>query len=398
MRTISIIGSTGTIGINTLDVVSKHPDDYSVFALTANTKVDELYDQCMTYQPKYAVMRDSDAARELRERLSGYDIEVLQGDSGLIDVASAAEVDAVMCAIVGAAGLNSSLAAAKAGKIVLLANKESLVMSGDVFMSAVREANATLIPIDSEHNAIFQCLPETHSSMLVNGKHSLDELGIDKILLTGSGGPFRAVERATLTDITPDQAIAHPNWTMGPKISVDSATMMNKGLEYIEACWLFSASGDQIEILVHPESIIHSMVQYRDGSVLAQLGQPDMRTPIAYGLGYPERISAGVDSLNFTELKALTFEPADPVRFPALALAKHAMNSGGTAPAILNAANEVAVSAFLDGKLPFLAITDVIDQVMQALEITHANDLDTILAADTAARECAFNRLVGVSG
>ena len=396
MRTISIIGSTGTIGINTLDVVCQHPDRYTVFALTANTNVEKLYDQCVQFQPKYAVLRDTEAARELRERLSGYDIEVLQGDSGLIDVASAAEVDAVMCAIVGAAGLSSSLAAAKAGKIVLLANKESLVMSGDVFMSAVREANATLIPIDSEHNAIFQCLPETHSNMLVNGKHSLDELGIDKILLTGSGGPFRAVERATLTEITPEQAIAHPNWTMGPKISVDSATMMNKGLEYIEACWLFSASGEQIEILVHPESIIHSMVQYRDGSVLAQLGQPDMRTPIAYGLGYPERISAGVGSLDFTELKALTFEPADPIRFPALALAKNAMQAGGTAPAILNAANEVAVSAFLAGQLAFLAITDVIDYVMQAQEITEANELDVILAADSAARECATNRLAGV--
>lgn len=393
MRRVSIIGSTGTIGINTLDVVSNHPDKYSIFALTANTQVDKLYQQCIKYQPKYAVLNNTDAANDLRERLSGYDIEVLQGDSGLIDVASASEVDVVMCAIVGAAGLNSSLAAAKAGKIVLLANKESLVMSGDVFMTAVREGNATLIPIDSEHNAIFQCLPETHSSMLLNGMHSLEELGIEKILLTGSGGPFREVKREKLTQITPEQAIAHPNWTMGPKISVDSATMMNKGLEYIEACWLFSASHQQIEILVHPESIIHSMVQYRDGSVLAQLGQPDMRTPIAYGLGYPERISAGVNSLDFTELNALTFEPADPERFPALSLAKDAMHSGGTAPAILNAANEVAVSAFLNNQLSFLAITDLIDHVMQTITPTQANELETILAADSAARQLATSRI-----
>ncbi len=389
MRSISILGSTGSVGVSTLDVISRHPDKYQLFALTANTQVDKLYEQCIQYQPHYAVMCDAIAAESLRERLSGYNIEVLHGDTGLIDVASASDVDIVMCAIVGAAGLQSSLAAARSGKQVLLANKESLVMSGDIFMSAIRQTDATLIPIDSEHNAIYQCLPETHASALINGTHTLAELGIEKILLTGSGGPFRDKERATLASISPEEAIAHPNWSMGPKISVDSATMMNKGLEYIEACWLFSASAGQIEILVHPESIIHSMVQYRDGSVLAQMGLPDMRTPIAYGLGYPERISAGVGSVDFTQISALNFEPADTERFPAIKLAQQAMSAGGTAPAILNAANEQAVAAFLDGRLKFLAMTDVIEYVMDTVEQTTARELEAILAADEKARNVA---------
>ena len=389
MQTVSILGSTGTIGINTLEVISHHPERFSVFALTANIQVEKLYQQCVKYQPRYAVMRNPDSATKLRDLLSGYDIEVLDGESGLIDVASAVEVDAVMCAIVGAAGLGSSLAAAKAGKRVLLANKESLVMSGQVFMQAIRDSKANLLPIDSEHNAIFQCLPETHSSALVQGAHTLDELGIDKILLTGSGGPFREQPRESLTDITPEQAIAHPNWAMGPKISVDSATMMNKGLEYIEACWLFSADRHQIEVVLHPQSIIHSMVQYRDGSILAQLGQPDMKTPIAYGLGYPDRIAAGVEPLDFTQMQALTFEAADLEQFPALALAKQAMKTGGTAPAVLNAANEVAVEAFLNEQISFLAITDVIDSVMQTVEVSQAAELGEILDADEAARRVA---------
>ena len=389
MRNVSVIGSTGTIGVNTLDVISRHPEQLKVFALTANSQVEKLYQQCLEFKPSYAVMRDESAAQDLRERLSGYDIEVLAGAQGLDDVASANEVDAVMCAIVGAAGLSSTLAAARAGKDVLLANKEALVMSGDIFMQTVRDNQATLIPIDSEHNAIYQCLPETHSSCLVKAQCGLSDLGIEKVLLTGSGGPFREQPRAGLVEITPAQAIAHPNWTMGPKISVDSATMMNKGLEYIEARWLFSASAEQLEIVVHPESIIHSMVQYSDGSVLAQLGQPDMRTPIAYGLGYPERIDAGVKPLDFTQLTSLTFEAANPKRFPAIALAQDAMASGGTAPAILNAANEVAVDAFLAEQIGFLAITDLIDSVLQQQVVTPADDLEVVLAADQEARRLA---------
>ena len=389
MRKVSIIGSTGTIGVNTLDVIRAHPEQFQVFALTANTQVERLYQQCLEFKPQYAVMRDINSANRLREQLSGYDIEVLDGSRGLDEVAGANEVDTVMCAIVGAAGLSSTLAAAKAGKNVLLANKEALVMSGHIFMQTVRENNATLIPIDSEHNAIYQCLPEREASNLIKAQCGLTELGIDKILLTGSGGPFRDQPHASLADITPAQAIAHPNWTMGPKISVDSATMMNKGLEYIEARWLFSASEEQLEILVHPESIIHSMVQYCDGSVLAQLGQPDMRTPIAYGLGYPERINAGVERLDFSQLQSLNFEPANPRRFPAIALAQSAMAAGGTAPAILNAANEIAVDAFLAEQLGFLAITDLIDAVLQQQEVNSASDIETVIAADKQARAIA---------
>lgn len=389
MRQITILGSTGTIGVSTLTVMSAHPEKFSTFALTANSNVEKLYQQCLEHRPRYAVMRNPVSATELRNRLQGLDIEVLEGESGLIDVASAVEVDSVMCAIVGAAGLNSSLAAVKEGKAVLLANKESLVMSGALFMDAVRDNQASLLPIDSEHNAIFQCLPETHSKALIQGECSLKELGIQKILLTGSGGPFRTRERASLTEITPEQAIAHPNWTMGPKISVDSATMMNKGLEYIEACWLFSAKADEIEIVVHPESVIHSMVQYKDGSVLAQLGQPDMKTPIAYGLAYPERINAQVEPLDFTNLNGLHFEPGDEMRFPSLALSRDAMIAGGTAPAILNAANEVAVDAFLNNQLSFLNITQVIEQTLNAIESTDAAELETIFEADARAREYA---------
>lgn len=389
MRNISVIGSTGTIGVNTLDVISRHPEQLKVFALTANTQVEKLYEQCLEFQPQYAVMRDETCAKELRERLVGSDVHVLAGGQGLDDVASANDVDVVMCAIVGAAGLSSTLAAARAGKDVLLANKEALVMSGDIFMQTVRDNEANLIPIDSEHNAIYQCLPETHCSSLVKAQCGLSDLGIDKVLLTGSGGPFRERTHASLADITPAQAIAHPNWTMGPKISVDSATMMNKGLEYIEARWLFSASAEQLEIVVHPESIIHSMVQYADGSVLAQLGQPDMRTPIAYGLGYPERINAGVKSLDFTQLSSLNFEAANPERFPAIALAQEAMASGGTAPAVLNAANEVAVDAFLAERIGFLDITDLIDAVLQQQEVTSAENLDVVMAADADARRLA---------
>lgn len=389
MQSVSILGSTGTIGLNTLEVISAHPERFSIFALTANTDVDKLYKQCRTYSPRYAVMRDADAANLLRERLAGLDIEVLEGDSGLIDVASAIDADIVMCAIVGAAGLNSSLAAVKAGKRVLLANKESLVMSGEVFMDAVREHDALLLPIDSEHNAIFQSLPDTHSSQLLQGSRTLHELGIEKLLLTGSGGPFRDKPRDSLANITPEQAIAHPNWSMGPKISVDSATMMNKGLELIEAGWLFSATPDDIEIIVHPQSIIHSMVQYLDGSVLAQLGQPDMKTPIAYGLGYPDRIAGRVEPLNFTELSSLEFEPANEERFPALRLARDAMLAGGTAATILNAANEVAVAAFLAKRLGFLDMTAVIEQTLESVASKPATDIETILDADKSARQAA---------
>ena len=389
MLAVSILGSTGTIGVNTLEVISAHPEQYSIFALSANTNVEKLYKQCREYSPRYAVMRDPNAANQLRKQLAGLDVEVLDSESGLIDVASAIDVDIVMCAIVGAAGLNSSLAAVNASKRVLLANKESLVMSGEVFMHAVRDNNATLIPIDSEHNAIFQCLPDTHSKQLVQGTASLPDLGIEKILLTGSGGPFRDKSRASLSSVTPEQAIAHPNWSMGPKISVDSATMMNKGLELIEAGWLFSATTDDIEIVVHPQSIIHSMVQYRDGSVLAQLGQPDMKTPIAYGLGFPERINGRVEPLNFADLTSLTFEQANEQRFPALRLARQAMQAGGTAATVLNAANEVAVEAFLNKQLGFLEMTDVLEQTLDSISNQAATELDVILAVDQQARQLA---------
>ncbi|MDD5328399.1 MAG: 1-deoxy-D-xylulose-5-phosphate reductoisomerase [Sulfuricella sp.] len=383
-QTITVLGSTGTIGMNTLDVVARHPGKFRIAALTANRQVERLYQQCLQFEPEYAVMLDADSAEELRGRIktAGLDVEVLSGIEALEKVASLPQVDSVMAAIVGSAGLRPSLAAAKAGKRVLLANKETLVMSGSVFMDAVRQHHATLLPIDSEHNAIFQSLPRGFSS-------DLDESGVKRILLTASGGPFRTAALGDLDHVTPQQACAHPNWVMGRKISVDSATMMNKGLEVIEARWLFNAGADRIQVVIHPQSVIHSMVEYIDGSVMAQLGNPDMRTPIAYALGFPERIDAGVPSLDLFKIARLDFEAPDTARFPCLALAYQALRHGGTAPAIMNAANEVAVEAFLAERIPFKAIPGMIENVLEQEGAGPVERLEDVIDADVRARTTA---------
>ena len=386
-RRLTILGATGSIGTSTLEVVDQHPDRFEIFALTGHLQLDRLAKQCLRYSPKYAVVDSLQSAQKLAE-LIGQDhpTETLAGLDALEMVASSPEVDTVMAAIVGAAGLKPTLAAVKAGKRVLLANKEALVMAGHLFMTEVRNSGAKLLPIDSEHNAIFQSLPSLFKS-------NLEESGVRRILLTGSGGPFRTVALEQLAGVTPDQACAHPNWVMGRKISVDSATMMNKGLEVIEAHWLFGATPDQIEIVVHPQSVIHSMVEYADGSVLAQLGHPDMRTPIAHALGYPDRIESGVGSLDLCRIAQLTFEKPDLARFPCIALAYRALRAGGNAPAILNAANEVAVAAFLDGRLPFLRIADVISAVLDEVPHANVNVLEDVLHADNCGRDAAQHRL-----
>ena len=378
-KTITVLGSTGSIGVSTLDVIQRHPEQYQVFALTAHSRMEELFQQVQQFNPRYAVMGDEQQAQTLRNRLQqvGSDTEVLSGPDALVNVAEHAEVDYVMAAIVGAAGLLPTLAAVKQGKRVLLANKEALVMSGQLFMDAVAASGAELLPIDSEHNAIYQCLPQGQAVM---------QKGVAKILLTGSGGPFRNLPLDQFQQVTPDQACAHPNWSMGRKISVDSATMMNKGLEFIEACWLFAASTDQVEVVVHPQSVIHSMVQYVDGSVLAQMGNPDMRTPIAYGLAWPDRIEAGVDTLDFVKVAQLDFQAPDEQRFPCLRLAREAMDTGKTAPAVLNAANEEAVAAFLDNQVPFTTIAQVNQQVLERVQLLDAADIESVLAADQEAR------------
>jgi len=371
-------------------VVARHPGRYKIYALTANRKHDELAELCRLHRPEYAVMADAAWAPALADVLKrqGLKTKVLQGMEGLVASVVAPEVDTVMAAIVGAAGLAPSLAAAGAGKKILLANKEALVMAGPVFMKKVRDAGATLLPIDSEHNAIFQCLPN-------HLRGDLAQLGVRRILLTGSGGPFRTHAIDSLKLVTPDQACAHPNWVMGRKISVDSATMMNKGLEVIEAHWLFGASPDQIEVVIHPQSIVHSMVEYSDGSVLAQLGNPDMRTPIAQALAYPERIEAGVDPLDLFRTGTLTFEAPSFARFPALTLAYQVLRAGGSAPAIFNAANEVAVSAFLDGRLAFNRITDVISAVLDRIPFTPVTQLGEVMEADQRSRELAQEQING---
>ncbi len=381
---LAVLGSTGSIGVSTLDVVARHPDKYSVIALTAAQRDDVLFEQCKRFRPRQAVLLDEAAAARLAQKISaaGLDTEVLCGVAALERVAAQAEVDAVMAAIVGAAGLRPTLAAARAGKKILLANKETLVMAGAVFMDAVRQSGAVLLPIDSEHNAIFQSLPRDY-------RGDMQAAGVSKILLTASGGPFRATPLAELRNVTPEQACAHPNWSLGRKISVDSATMMNKGLEVIEAHWLFNAPADDIEVVVHPQSVIHSLVQYVDGSVMAQLGNPDMRTPIAYALAYPERIEAGVAPLDLFKVAALNFSAPDFVRFPCLALAYRALRAGGTAPAVLNAANEVAVAAFLERRIPFLASPRLIEDVLNALPVLPVAALDDVLQADAAARGAA---------
>ena len=380
---ITVLGSTGSIGCSTLDVIRRHPDKYRVYALTAASSAADMAAQIAEFSPTFAVMANSDAAHELGTLLPvGCQTEVLSGVEALVQVAEAPVVDQVMAAIVGGAGLLPTLAAAKAGKRVLLANKESLVMAGPLFMQAVREGNAELLPIDSEHNAIFQSMPHDYQGDLM-------AKGIRKILLTASGGPFRGRDSADLAGVTPAQAVAHPNWSMGAKISVDSATLMNKGLELIEACFLFNCDASDVDVVVHPQSVIHSMVQYCDGSVMAQLGQPDMRTPIAYGLAWPGRIEAGVESLNLFDIATLNFEQPDELNFPCLRLAREAFTAGGSMPAVLNAANEVAVSAFLGEEIRFTSIPALIAKVMEQHEVQTADRLDTILGADHWARDTA---------
>lgn len=383
MQFITVLGSTGSIGVNTLDVIARHADRYQVFALTANNQVDLLLAQCKQFMPRYAVIADEKLAEQFARDVAqaGLAVTVLSGVTGLECVAAHADVHTVMAAIVGFAGLSPTLAAVKAGKKVLLANKEALVCAGHLFMQAVRESGSLLLPIDSEHNAIFQCLPY--------GK-SLEEAGVRRLLLTASGGPFREKTLEQMRDMTPAQACAHPNWSMGRKISVDSATMMNKGLELIEACWLFNSQPSQIQVVVHPQSIVHSMVEYRDGSTLAQLGNPDMRTPIAYGLAWPERIDAGVQGLDLIAAGRLDFQAPDEQRFPALRLAREAFVAGGSAPVILNAANEVAVEAFLNMRLGFTGIAEVVESVMSHLaSAASPRDLLNLVAVDAESRNCA---------
>jgi 1-deoxy-D-xylulose-5-phosphate reductoisomerase len=390
MKGIAVLGSTGSIGVSTLDVVGRHPERFRVVALTAHRNAERLAEQCRRFRPAYAVMVDPAAADRLSRLLADMPDapEVRSGAEALIDVAAHPDVDYVMAAIVGAAGLMSSLAAARAGKRLMLANKEALVVAGALLIDAARENGATLLPIDSEHNAIFQCLPPTHAQ-------GLPAVGVERILLTASGGPFRDAPPETLVNVTPEQAVAHPNWSMGRKISVDSATMMNKGLEIIEACWLFNTSPERIQVVVHRQSVIHSMVQYTDGSVLAQLGNPDMRTPIAHALGWPGRIEAGVAPLDLFEIARLDFEPPAPERFPCLRLAYRAAAEGGTAPVVLNAANEVAVAAFLDRHIGFTDIARVVEQTMDLLpaEPVDLSGLDHVLGVDAAARRTAEQRV-----
>ena len=390
---VTVLGSTGTIGINTLDVIARHPDRYRVFALSANKNVDLALKQCKSYRPDYVVMVDEDAAHSLSEKLakdSDGITTVLSGEKGLETIVTDEECDTVMASIVGAAGLMPTIAAARAGKRILLANKESLVMSGELLMSAVRDNGATLLPVDSEHNAIWQCLPaqadEKGDAVVVNNAR-VD--AVSKVFLTASGGPFKDMPLAHLDSVTPDQACAHPNWRMGRKISVDSATMMNKGLELIEACWLFNIDPDCIQVIVHPESIVHSMVAYCDGSVMAQLSNPDMRTPIAYALAWPERIDAGVEPLDLFAVANLSFEYPDYERFPCLLLAQEAAVSGGTCSTMLNAANEVAVAGFLDRKIKFTDIPKIVEKVLGENPSHSADSLEDVLEDDRLARAAA---------
>jgi len=382
LQNLVVLGATGSIGLNTLDVAARHPTLFRVFALSANERIDALAELCLLHKPRYAVVARAAQADALRDRIGEGNSEILVGAHGLEAISIHAEADCVMAAIVGAAGLAPTLAAARAGKKVLLANKEVLVMAGPIFMETVRSHGATLLPIDSEHNAIFQCLPRFSAG-------DLDSHGVRRVLLTASGGPFRSVAREQLENATPEQACAHPNWVMGRKISVDSATMMNKALEIIEAHWLFGATPEQIEVVIHPQSVVHSMVEYADGSVIAQLGNPDMRTPIAYALAYPERIDAGVGSLDLARIGRLDFFAPDFARFPALGLGYRALTEGGTSPATLNAANEVAVNAFLERQLSFLEITHVIEAVMNELPSRPLARLEDVLDADAAARRSA---------
>lgn len=381
MKGVAVLGSTGSIGVSTLDVVARHPNRYRVVALTANRNIEGLFTQCLRFKPQVAVMADSASAAELAQRLwaEGSRTEVLNGLAGLEQVAAKPEADYVMAAIVGAAGLLPALAAVRAGKRVLLANKEALVVAGRLFMHEAMQHGAEILPIDSEHNAVFQCMPSGYSE-------GIDRVGVKRILLTASGGPFRTTALEDLQWVNPEQACAHPNWDMGRKISVDSATMMNKGLEVIEAHWLFQVAPDQIDVVLHPQSVIHSMVEYIDGSVLAQMGNPDMRTPIAHALAWPDRIDSGVKSLDLFQIARLDFEAPDVKRFPCLKLAYQAVRAGGIAPAVLNAANEVAVAAFLQGRLGFLGIADLVERTLQKFGTMPAESLEQLLDVDRQAR------------
>ncbi|MEQ1662206.1 MAG: 1-deoxy-D-xylulose-5-phosphate reductoisomerase [Thiobacillus sp.] len=382
-RVLTVLGATGTIGVNTLDVVARHPGRFEIFALTGATQVERMVEQCRVHRPRVAVMSEAAAAAALRARLADEKIpvNVLEGAAALTEVATAPEVDTVMAAIVGAAGLPATFAAAQAGKRILLANKETLVVSGQLFMDAVAASGAELLPIDSEHNAIFQSLPRSF-------RGDFERAGVKALWLTASGGPFRTLSAEAIANASPAQAIAHPNWVMGKKISVDSASLMNKGLEVIEARWLFNARPEQIKVVVHPQSIVHSMVEYADGSVISQMGTPDMRTPIAYALGFPERIDAGVSALDLMG-RQLTFEAPDSARFPCLQLAFDALHAGGSAAAVLNAANEVAVARFLEGAARFGDIAACIAHTMDALAGGSAASIDALLDADQHARQVA---------
>ncbi len=385
MKGICILGSTGSIGVSTLDVVARHPGRYQVIALTANNNIDELYRQCIRHRPEYVVVVDEQKAQQFEQKISTSeiaDIKVLTGEEALQRVVTLERVDSVMAAIVGAAGLLPTLAAAKAGKTVLLANKEALVMSGDIFMHAVRDSGAHLLPIDSEHNAIFQCMPPAYEA----GQSASE---VRRILLTASGGPFREMAVDELHDVTPAQAVAHPNWDMGKKISVDSATMMNKGLELIEACLLFDVPSTKVQVVIHPQSVIHSMVDYIDGTVLAQLGNPDMRIPIAHAMAWPERFASGAEPLNIFDVAHLGFYEPDLQRFPCLRLAYEAIDTGGIMPAVLNAGNEIAVHAFLHERIRFSDIPNIIESTMEQFSPRPADDLQSILDADKQARICS---------
>lgn len=391
-QVLSVLGATGSIGLSTLDVVARNPERFKIHALSAHRQIDKLADLCRRFMPQRAVVAGEAEARKLRGLLPDMPaLDICFGPDALIEIATDTEVTTVMAAIVGAAGLGSSLAAARAGKRILLANKEALVMAGDVFMSALRASGGVLLPVDSEHNAVFQSLPAGFD-------YGLKRCGVRKVILTASGGPFRTMPLSQLPDVTPNEACAHPNWSMGRKISVDSATMMNKGLEVIEASWIFGVPADRIEVLIHPESTIHSMVQYEDGSVLAELGNPDMRTPIAHAMGYPERLASGVADLDLAGIAKLTFEHADFGRFPCLGLAYEALRAGGSMPAVLNAANEEAVAAFLDGRLRFDLIPRVVSETMERCETHPVNELACVMNADAQARAFARNLLKDMAG
>ena len=392
-KRVIILGATGSIGDSTLAILRQHKDKYSLYAVSANNNLGCLLDICTEFRPEFAVVTGTRELTELRAKLRANQCrtEVLHGSDVLAELAADSSAEIVVAAIVGAAGLQPTLAAVSAGKRVLLANKEALVMTGELFMAAVRRSGAELLPVDSEHNAIFQCLPA--NAQHLHKRNELGAYGVTSLLLTASGGPFLKLPVEQLADVTPEQACKHPNWSMGKKISVDSATLMNKGLELIEACWLFNLNVDQVKIHIHPESIVHSLVCYRDGSILAQMGNPDMRTPIAYGLAWPERIDAGVDTLDLLAAGQLNFVTPDRQRFPCLALAEHAFKAGGTTPTLLNAANEIAVEAFLQGRIKFTDIPVIIEETLSELSTSEADSLDSVLLADKVARDYAVNWL-----